>query len=116
MKFEVNEPIQFTLDPNGKPTAVTVGLKTYVTLLVQANITALELWSPGFKEGATALARVREIESDGVAQHGEFDWEKLTSAIQDEYDTLSVLLDTLQEHDGRVTWEEYKAKREENRG
>jgi hypothetical protein len=116
MKFEPKEPLQFTTDPNGKPTAVTLGVKSYVTLLVQANVTNPELWPPGFKEGATALARVREIESGCIAQHGEFDWEKLAPDIQDEYDTLCVLLDTLQEDDGSVTWEEYKAEREGGRG
>jgi hypothetical protein len=116
MKFEPKESLQFTLDPNGKPTGVTLGVEAYVTLLIQANVTDPELWPPGSKEGATALARVREIESSCIAQYGEFDCEKLNPAVQDEYDTLCVLLDKLQEDDSRVTWEEYKAEREEERG
>jgi hypothetical protein len=110
MKFEPKEPLQFTTDSKGKHTAVTLSVKSYVTLLVQANVTDPELWPPGFKEGATALARVREIESECIAQHGEFDWEKLTPAVQDEYDILCVSLDDLQDDDGRVAWEEYKAR------
>jgi hypothetical protein len=110
MKFEPKEPLQFTTDSKGKPTEVTLSVKSYVTLLVQANVTDPELWPPGFKEGATALARVREIESECIAQHGEFDWEKLTPAVQDEYDILCVSLDDLQYDDGRVAWEEYKAR------
>jgi hypothetical protein len=116
MKFKPKESLQFTIDPSGKPTGVTLGVKAYVTLLVQANVTDPELWPPGFKEGATALARVREIESNCIIQHGEFDWEKLTPAVQDEYDTLCVLLDELQEDNGRLTWEEYQAEHEEERG
>jgi hypothetical protein len=110
MKFEPKESLQFTVDPNGKPTGVTLGVKAYVTLLVQANVTDPELSPPGSKDSVTALARVREIESGCIAQHGEFDWEKLTPAVQDEYDTLCVLLDTLQEDNGSVTWEEYRVE------
>jgi hypothetical protein len=110
MKFEPKESLQFTLDPNGKPTGVTLGVKAYVTLLVQANVTNPELWPPESKDGAAALARVREIESGCIPQHGEFDCEKLTPAVQDEYDTLCILLDTLQEDNGSVTWEEYRVE------
>lgn len=116
MKFEPKEPLHFTTDPKGKPTAVTLSVKAYVTLLVQANVTDPELWPPGFKEGATALARVREIESGCIAPYGKFDWEKLAPAVQDEYDTLCILLDDLQDDDGRVAWEEYKTEREGDRG
>jgi hypothetical protein len=116
MKFEPKEPLHFTTDPKGKPTAVTLSVKAYVTLLVQANVTDPELWPPGFEEGATALARVREIESGCIAQYGKFDWEKLAPAVQDEYDTLCILLDDLQDDDGRVAWEEYKTEREGGRG
>jgi hypothetical protein len=116
MKFEPKESLQFTVDPHGKPSGVTLGVKAYITLLVQANVIDPELWPPGFKEDATALTRVREIESDCIAEYGEFDWEKLTPAVQDEYDTLCVFLDTLQEDNGSVTWEEYKVERKEERG
>ena len=51
---------------------------------------------------ANALARVREIEADSVARHGEFDWEKLPERVQDEYDGLCVLLDDLQDTGERV--------------
>lgn len=109
MKFKPDQRPEFAIDAGGKTTAVTLGVKSYVALLVQANVTDPEIWPPGFKEGATALARVHEIESECIAQHGEFDWEKLVPTIQDEYDTLCVLLDDLQDDGGRVTWEEYKA-------
>ena len=116
MEFGSDYPPQFALDHSGKPTKVTLDVKTYIALLVRANVTDLTLWPPGAQEGATALARVRQIESNCTEQHGEFDWEKLPAAIQDEYDNLCVLLDRFQDADGRVTWEEYKAKHEELRG
>ena len=114
MKFEPKGLPQFTIGPDGKPVGVTLDVKTYVALLVQGNVTDPEFWPPGFKQGATVLARVREIESSCIAQHGEFDWEKLTSPSQDEYDTLCVLLDDLQDDNDRVSWTEYKAGRREH--
>ncbi|MBI3660077.1 hypothetical protein HY230_06360 [Candidatus Acetothermia bacterium] len=102
---------KFATDRKGKPTRVTLDTVAYVTLLVQANITDPALWPPGMQQGATALARVREIEADCIIKHGQFDWEKLPEAIQDEYDSLCVLLDELQDTGERISWESYKARR-----
>ena len=94
---------QFTTDARGRPVGVKLDTVAYVTLLVRANVTDPALWPPGMQRGAEALARVRQIEADCVAQHGEFDWEKLPEAVQDEYDALSALLDSLQDTGERVS-------------
>ena len=88
-------PPRFVTDSQGKSTAVTLGTAAYVTLLVRANVTDPALWPTGIEHGASALERVRRIESDAIEQYGEFDWEKLPEALQDEYDRLCVLLDQL---------------------
>jgi len=110
----LKRPPQFTTDAEGRPMAVTLEPSAYVALLVQANVTDPALWPPGTQQGAAALARVRQLEADGIAQHGEFDWEKLPEAVQDEYDHLCVLLDDLQDTGQGVAWEDYKARRPEN--
>jgi hypothetical protein len=91
------KPPQFTTDARGNTIGVKLDTVGYVTLLVRANVTDPELWPPGMQDGARALGRVRQIEADCVAQHGEFDWEKLPGDIQDEYDALCVALDRLQD-------------------
>ena len=82
---------------DGKSSTVTLDTKAYIRLLIKANITDKALWPPEMEEVAEALQRIRQIESDCVAQHGEFDWEKLPEEIQDEYDSLCILLDELQD-------------------
>lgn len=57
------------------------------------------------KNGAKMLTRVRQIEEECIAQHGEFDWEKLPPDIQDEYDILCVKLDELCDTGERISWE-----------
>ncbi|MEN3001135.1 MAG: hypothetical protein ABDI19_04745 [Armatimonadota bacterium] len=96
------KPPQFEIDSAGKPTAVRLETAAYIQLLVRANITDPAFWPPGMEAGAEALARIREIEAECIAQHGEFDWEKLPSSIQDEYDALCALLDRLQDEGDRV--------------
>jgi hypothetical protein len=85
------------VDASGKPTAVTLLTVDYMALLVRANVTDASLWPTGMEEGATALKRVREIEAECIAKCGEFDWEKLPEAVQDEYDSLCARLDRLQD-------------------
>ena len=107
-------PAQFATDAGGKSTAVTLDTTAYIALLVRANVTDPTFWPPGTQEGAAALARIRQIEADCTAQHGEFDWEKLPEAVQDEYDDLYALLDRLQDTGERIPFEAYKSRREEN--
>jgi hypothetical protein len=95
--LELKRPPQFATDADGKPTAVTLDTAAYITLLVRADVTDPGLWPPGTEDGASALARVRQIETDCIAQHGEFDWERLPETVQDEYDRLCLLLDELQD-------------------
>jgi len=93
---------EFTTDAGGKPIAVKLDTAGYVALLVRANVTDAELWPPGMRKGAEALARVRQIEADCIAHDGEFDWEKLPEDIQDEYDGLCAVIDQLQDTGERV--------------
>jgi len=110
----LKRPPQFTTDAEGKPIGVRLDTSAYVTLLVQANATDPALWPPGTQHGATALARVRQMESDCIAQHGKFDWGVLPEAVQDEYDDLCMLLDQLQDTGERVAFEDYRRQRAEN--
>lgn len=87
-------------------------MAAYVTLLIKANAIDLALWPSGMEKGAEALARIRQIESDCTANHGEFDWEKLPEETQDEYDRLCLLLDELQETGTCMTWSKYKVQRD----
>lgn len=112
--LELKPPPPFTTDAEGKPTAVTLDTIAYIALLVRANATDPALWPPGMENGAAWLARVRQIEADCIAQHGEFDWEKLPAAVQNEYDDLCALLDRLQDTGERIPFEVYKARRKEN--
>jgi hypothetical protein len=100
---------------DGEPTAVTLEPAAYVALLIQANVTDPELWPPGMRQGAAALARVRAIERRCTAKHGEFDWEKLSTRLQDEYDSLCALLDRFQDNGARVPFRDYRTRRAENR-
>lgn len=108
---ELNPPPQFLTNFSGRSTAVTLDPVAYITLLVRSNTTDPALWPPGMQEGATALARVRKIEHNCIAKHGEFDWEKLSPKLQDEYDSLCGLLDNLQDTGERIPFEKYKARR-----
>ena len=112
--IKLRQPPQFSTTDDGKPTEVTLSTVGYITLLIRANVIDLALWPPWMKEGAAALARIRQIEADCIAQHGEFDWEKLSEAVQDEYDGLCALLDRLQDTGERIPFEVYKARRKEN--
>jgi len=105
------KPPLFSTDAHGKPVAVRLETAAYVSLLVRANVTQLELWPPGMEKGARDLARVRQIEADCVAQHGEFDWEKLPEDIQDEYDLLCAALDELQDTGERTALRDLEPER-----
>ena len=120
--LDLQPPPRFLNGGKGKRPSVKLDALAYVTLLVRADITDPALWPPGMKKGAKALARVREIERRCIAKHGEFDWEKLSRKVQDEYDGLCLLLDRLQDTGERVPlhealraayawveWEEYKS-------
>ncbi len=87
----------FTTDRKGRATGVRLDTPAYVSLLVNASVTDPALWPPQMREGARALARIRRIEAHCVRRHGEFDWERLSPKLQDEYDTLCLLLDRLQD-------------------
>jgi hypothetical protein len=107
---ELKKPPRFATDADGKPTAVTLDAVAYITLLIRANVTDPGLWPPGIEDGAAALERIRQIETDCIAQHGEFDWERLPEAVQDEYDRLCLLLDELQDTGEWMAWKDYGAR------
>jgi len=93
---------QFSTNTESKPQSVILSMAAYITLLVRANETDPSLWPPGMEEGAMALRRVREIESDCIAKIGNFDWEKLPEDVQNEYDSLCALLDRFQDTGERI--------------
>ena len=102
---------QFVTDDKGKSSTVTLDTSAYIKLLVKANITDKTFWPSEMEEGADALLRIRQIESNCITKYGEFDWERLSEEVQDEYDSLCVLLDELQDTEEPITLEEYKTKR-----
>lgn len=74
---------------------IEVSAAEYVGLLVKSGVTEPERWPEQAREGAALLARIRQIEADCRAQHGEWDWELLSEDLQDEYDSTCGLLDQL---------------------
>jgi hypothetical protein len=60
------------------------------------------------RQSVDALLRIRQIESDCIDKYGEFDWERLSLEIQDEYDHLCILLDGLHDGGENISFEEYK--------
>ncbi len=109
--LDLRPPPKFANGGKGKRPSVKLDAPAYVTLLVRGNVTDPALWPPGMRKGAKALARVREIERRCIAKHGEFDWEKLSAKLQDEYDGLCCLLTELQHPGEWIEWEEFKARR-----
>ena len=114
--LDLKSPPKFRTDHQGRPTAVTLDTPAYITLLVRSNVTNPALWPPGMKKGARWLERVRHIEADCIAQHGEFDWEKLPKKLQDEYNDLCALLGRLQDSGQKISLEAYTARRKESKG
>ncbi len=102
MLDELTKPL-FTGQTEGVSPMVTLRAADYVALLVRAGVTDPTLWPPEMQEGASALARVRQIEADCEAQTGAFDWELLPSEVQDEYDRLGARLDDLQDTGERIS-------------
>ena len=107
--FGSEESPRFDEDRNGKTITVPLGVKWYVGLLVRANVTDVGAWPPELQKGAAAFARVRQIELDCLAREGEFDWDKLPAAEQDEYDRLCTELDELLDGGESIPWKQFKA-------
>ncbi len=105
---------EFITVGEGKSSTVTLDTSAYIRLLVKADITDKAFWPSGMEEGADALLRIRQIESDCIAKYGEFDWERLSEEVQDEYDSLCILLDELQDTEEPITLEEYKMQNRED--
>ncbi len=103
-ELDLKEP-QFTVDEKGKP-VVILDKVSYIALLVRGKVTDPSLFPPGTEKGAKALARIRQIEADCVAQHGESEWEKLPAELKDEYDALCAFLDQLTDTDKRISLDE----------
>jgi hypothetical protein len=113
--LELKPAPRFVGGANGEPKEVNLDPAAYVALLVRANVTDPALWPPGMQEGATWLARIRAIERRCIAKHGEFDWEKLSAKLQNEYDDLCALLDRFRDTGESIPFSEYKARRAEYR-
>lgn len=77
---------------------VTLQRENYVKLLVDARVTDPACWPPGMEAVAGMIERVRDIEEECMEKHGEFDPEKLSTEVQDEYMDLHLVLDTIQEN------------------
>jgi hypothetical protein len=74
---------------------IEVDAAEYIGLLVKSGVTDPARWPEQVREGAALLARIREIEAQGRAEHGVWDWELLSEELQDEYDSLCGELDQL---------------------
>ena len=99
-EFELKAP-RFTVDEHGN-LVVVLDKASYIALLIRSNVTDPSYWPPGTEEGAKVLARIRQIEAECIDAHGEFDWEKLSPELQDEYDALCAFLDSLMDTGERI--------------
>lgn len=66
---------------------IEVDAAEYVGLLVKSGVTDPARWPEQVRAGAALLSRIRQIEAEGRAQHGEWDWELIGEELQDEYDS-----------------------------
>lgn len=103
--LELSRPPEFSPPENGGYGTVSLDGLDWARLLVRLNITDASAWPLGLREGAALLARIREIEADCVAANGDFDWEKLEEAVQDEYDVAIVELERLLDDGKRFSFE-----------
>jgi hypothetical protein len=76
---------------------ITVDLEQYVNLLLKARCTDPAQWPEGYREGANHMRRIIEIEQQCKAEHGQWDWEQLSAALQNEYDAECAMLDDLRD-------------------
>ena len=90
---------------------VTVNIHEYASLLIKAGVTDEAQWPESIRHGARLLARIREIESDCRKLHGKWDWEKISEALQDEYDGLCQDLNRLRDPGIDERWEQLKSQR-----
>ena len=82
------------------PRRIEIDLDDYLELLIERNVFDAARWPAGMEAGAALLKRIREIEQNCLAEHGEFDFNKLTRRIQDEYDgTIIDLTKLIEPHD-----------------
>ena len=96
------------------PRRITVDLDKYLDLLIEKDVFDPEQWPEGMQAGAGLLRRIREIERDCIAKHGEFDFDQLAPQLQDEYDNARIDLDDLLEtaDEQPVTIQEFIAELE----
>lgn len=88
----------FSCNVPEKSQEVTLKRENYVKLLVDARVTDPACWPPGLEEVAAMIERVRDIEEACVEKYGDFDPEKLSAQVQDEYMDLHLVIDAIQEN------------------
>lgn len=82
--------------------------------MVTAGITDPQRWPEEARAGAALLARIRQIEADCKAQHGQWDWELLSPELQNEYDVACRKLNILRYPPGEpMGWEQFKRENPE---
>jgi len=95
---ETPHPVSFPREADQPLVLLTQ--EDYLDLLVGNNVTDPGSWPPGKQDGARLLARIRQIEQECVAEHGRWDWELLSEALQDEYDGACIDLNKVREPEG----------------
>ncbi len=90
---------EFEESGNGA-TRVRMNQESYVRLLVGARETDPCAWPPGMEDGAALVERACQIEEECITRWGNFDPEKLSTPLQDEYLKIHLTLDELQESEG----------------
>jgi len=106
----------FQESAEGKVTGVLLEPQMYALLLAKANVLDARAWPPEFRQGAEYLSRIREIEAECIATCGEWDFDRLSDELQDEYDSAIVCLEMLVEPEPSVTLEEARASRRDRFG
>lgn len=77
------------------PPRIELDRADYLRLLINASETDPARWPEGCRQGASLLARIREIEQDCVREHGRWHPDLLPPGGEGEYESLCVQLDNL---------------------
>lgn len=102
---------RFELGPGGEVVAVQLEPQAYALLLTKADVTDAALWPAEYRQGAGLLARIRAIEAECIKAHGEWDFDSIAPAIQDEYDVAIAALERLVEPGPTLSLEQCRAER-----
>jgi len=93
------------------PRRITIDLDSYLELLIEKDVFDADSWPEGMRAGAELLRRIREIEQQCVAEHGQFHCDHLAPGVEDDYlSAVSALERLIEPDDDLIPWEEFKVQ------